>query len=107
MRLFLEQSKSDIYRSGHWIYKLNSVLCPVKIIQKYIQKVKKLKGRSKYLFRSVVKKSSGYRLRGINKPITYTTVKEDVLGDWRNYGCPVNIMVYIACVLMGAQRQYT
>ena len=37
-RLFLEQSKTDIYRSGHCIYisKLNSVLCPIKIIQKYI-----------------------------------------------------------------------
>ena len=45
MRLFLEQSKTDIYRSGHWtcISKLNSVLCSVKIIQKYIQKAKVLK----------------------------------------------------------------
>ena len=36
MRLFLEQSKTGIYRSGHCIYisKLNSVLCPVKITQK-------------------------------------------------------------------------
>ena len=52
MRFFLEQSKTDIYRSGHWIYisKLNSVLCPVKITQKYIQKTKILKGRSEYLF---------------------------------------------------------
>ena len=56
MRLFLEQSKTDRYRSGHWIYisKLNSVLCPVKITQKYIQKAKILKGRSEYLFQDVV-----------------------------------------------------
>ena len=51
-RLYLEQSKTDIFRLGHWIYisKLNSVLCLVKITQKYIQKTKILKGRSEYLF---------------------------------------------------------
>ena len=42
MRLFLEQSKTNKYRSDHWIYisKLNSVLCSVRIIQKYILKAK-------------------------------------------------------------------
>ena len=81
MRLFSEQSKTDIYRSDHWIYdsKLNSVLCPVKITLKYIQKTKILKGRSEYLFRGVVEKNNGYRLQGINKPITYTRVRKDVL----------------------------
>ena len=81
MRLFLEQSKTDIQRSSHWIYisKLNSVLCPVKITQKYIQKTNILKGRSEFMFRGVVKKNSGYRLQGINKSITYTSVREDVL----------------------------
>ena len=80
-RLSLEKSKTDICRSGHWIYisKLNSVLCLVKITHKYIQKAKILKGRSEYLFRGIVKKNSGYRLRGISKPITYTSVREDVL----------------------------
>ena len=88
MRLFLEQSKTDIYRSGHWIYisKLNSVLCPVKITQKYIQKTKILKGRSEYLFRGVVKKNSGYSLRGINKPITYTRIREEVLSVLKKLG---------------------
>ena len=88
MRLFLEQSKTDIYRSGHWIYisKLNSILCPAKIIQKYIQKVKILKGRSEYLLRGVVKKNSGYRLRSINKPITYASVREDVLRVLKKLG---------------------
>ena len=79
MRLFLEQSKTDIYRSRYWIYisKLNSALCPFKITQKYIQKAKILKGRSEYLFRGVVKKNSGFCLRGINKPIAYTRVRQD------------------------------
>ena len=88
MRLFLEQSKADIYRSGHWIYisKLNSVLCPVKIIQKCIQKAKILKGRSEYLFRGEDKKNSGCPLRSINKPITYTSVREDALRVLKKLG---------------------
>ena len=88
MRLLLEQSKTYIYRSGHWIYisKLNSVLCPVKITQKYIKKAKILKGRSEYLFQGLVKKNSGYRLRVIKKPITYTRVREDVLSVLKKLG---------------------
>ena len=45
-----------------------------------------MKGRSEYLFRGVVKKNSGYRLRGINKPITYTRVREDVLSVLKKLG---------------------
>ena len=95
MRLLLEQS--------NWIYisKLNSVLCPVKITQKYIQKDKLLKGRSEYLFQGVVKKNSGYRLRGINKPITYTSVREDVLSVLKKLGLSSEDYV-----LVGAQRQH-
>ena len=77
--IILGAKQDRLYRSGHWIYisKLNSVLCPVKIIQKYIQTVKILKGTSEYLFWGIVKKNSSYRLRSINKPITYTSVRED------------------------------
>ena len=45
-----------------------------------------MKGRSEYLFRGVVKKNSSYRLRGINKPITYTRVREDVLSVLKKLG---------------------
>lgn len=88
MRLFQEQSMTGIYRLSNWIYisKLNSVLCTVKITHKCIQKAKILKGRNEYLFRGVVKKSSGYRLRSINKPITFTSVTEDVLRVLKKLG---------------------
>ena len=77
-----------IYRSGHWIYisRLNSVLCPVKINQKYIRRAKTLKGKSEYMFRGVVKKNSGYRLPGNNKLITYTSVRKDVLSVLKKLG---------------------
>ena len=78
MRLFLKQSKTDIYRSNHWIYisKLNPVLCPVKITQKYIQKANILKRKTEYLFRGLLKKTV---VIIFNKPFTYTTVRKKVL----------------------------
>ena len=45
-----------------------------------------MKGRSEYLFRGVVKKNSGYRLRSINKLVTYTSVREDILRVLKKLG---------------------
>ena len=45
-----------------------------------------MKGRSEYLFQGAVKKNSGYRLRGINKLITNTRVREDVLSVMKKLG---------------------
>ena len=45
-----------------------------------------MKGRSKYLFRGKAKKNKVYRLRSINKPITYTSVREDVLRVLKKLG---------------------
>ena len=49
-------------------------------------KGKILKEKSEYLFRGTVKKNSGFRLRRINKPITYTSVREDVLSVLQKLG---------------------
>ena len=88
MRIFLEQSKTDIYRSGHWIYisKIESVLCPVKLIKKYIDLAKIKEGRNEYLFRAVTKTKQSYELRIHNKPISYTSVREDVLNALEKLG---------------------
>ena len=49
-------------------------------------KGKILKGKGEYMFWGVVKKNSGFRLRRINKPITYTNVREDVLSVLKKLG---------------------
>eukprot|EP00111_Clytia_hemisphaerica_P021064 TCONS_00062088-protein len=38
MRLFIEQSKTDQYREGHWVFiaKTVSEICPVKTLNMYI-----------------------------------------------------------------------
>ena len=94
-------------RAGVWIYisKVNLVLCPVKIIQKYIQKANILKGRSEYLSQVAVKKSIGYRLRGINKPITYSRVTVGVLSILKFQRSLMKITASIARVLVAGQWQ--
>ena len=42
--------------------------------------------RREYLFQGVVKKNSGYHLRSINKPVTYTSVREDILRVLKKLG---------------------
>ena len=55
-----------------------------KITQKYIQKAKILKERSKYMSQGVVKANIGYHLRGINRPINYSSFREDVVNGLSN-----------------------
>ena len=40
MKIFLESSKTDVYRVGHWVYisALKSNNCPVRIIKRYLRK---------------------------------------------------------------------
>lgn len=91
LKLFLEQSKTDIYRTGHWIFisKLGSVLCPVKLTKKYIRLANIHNNQNEYMFRRLIKTSSGYRLRVQNNPISYTTVREDFLSALKRLGVRV------------------
>ena len=69
-------------------------------------KGKILIGKSEYMFWGIFKKNSGFRLRRINKPITYTSVREDVLRVLKKLGLSSEITAYIACVLLGTQWQH-
>ena len=59
VRPFLEQGKTDIYRSGHWTYigKVDSMLRRVKLINKDILIVKILNRKNEYLFLEVTRKN--------------------------------------------------
>ena len=38
LKLFIKKSKTVIYHDGHWLFisKVDSIICPVKIIQMYL-----------------------------------------------------------------------
>ena len=89
MSVFIEKSKTDIYRDGNTlaISRLNSALCPVKMLAKYIETAK-IANDDEFLFRAVTwwGSKSRYTLKAANKPISYTTAREDALDLVRRVG---------------------
>ena len=82
MSIFIEKSKTDIYRKGHWLHlaKLNSNLCPLDLTKRYFVLV----GIDKQC--DIKNTRNGQKLRKIDKPLSYTTVKGHVLVLLTNTG---------------------
>ena len=55
MSIFIEQSKTDIYRKGHWLHlaKLDSNLCPLDLSKRYFVLAGIDKQCDKYIFRGI------------------------------------------------------
>ena len=93
MKIFIEKSKTDICREGTWVYiSWSHNMCPVKHLEDYLRLVDINISSSQYIFRafSEGKKS---RLRRKNKPISYTTIRQNLLKvtkavglNWKDYG---------------------
>ena len=81
MAIFIEKSKTDIYRNGNWLYlaKLKSKLCPITLLRRYMKLAKIDKHSNFYIFRGLCKRSKGFRLRDKDVHISYTTARENVL----------------------------
>ena len=77
MSLFIEKSKTDIYRDGSWliIARTATNLCPVKNLELYFS-YGNLEYSENYLFRNITKCSGSYRFRNDNKPLSYTRMGE-------------------------------
>ena len=88
MSIFIEKSKTDIYRKGHWLHlaKLNSNLCPLDLTKRYFVLAGIDKQCDKYIFRGIENTKNGQKLRKINKPLSYTTVRGQVLDLPANIG---------------------
>ena len=81
MTVFLEKSKTDVYRDGRTlvISRLCSPCCPVKTVEKYFLLGNIEKGET-FLFRAVTPYKHGkYKFRAPNKPLYYTTCRRDAL----------------------------
>ena len=90
MKLFIEQSKTDVYRQGEWVYiaKLNSDNCPVRITKKYLRKAGFGGYSENYVFRGITrnKDKSKRTLKVSNKPICYSTVRSLILKAFKDVG---------------------
>ena len=80
MKIFIEKSKTDIYRNGCWVFiaRGESELCPLTILQKYLNLVKINKDSDEYVFRSITSHRDPRKrtLRHKNVPLSYTRARE-------------------------------
>jgi len=88
LMIFLEKSKTDVYRKGHWIYitKLQTEICPLKLTRKYLKLAKIEENSNDFIFRGVSKTTQGWKLRKVDKAISYTSVRELILKNLKNIG---------------------
>ena len=77
MSLFIESSKTDVYRDGHWlvISRTFTKLCPVKNLELYLQ-LAQFTDSDSYLFQNVTKCKDKYSFRNENKPMSYMRMRE-------------------------------
>ena len=79
MKIFIEKSKTDICRERAWVYILRShKMCRVKYPEDHLRLVNINISSSQYTFRAISKCKKS-RLRRKNKPISYTTIRQNLL----------------------------
>ena len=88
MSIFIEKSKTDVYREGYWMHlsKLQSALCPIKLFKKYIEAAKVKESEEKFIFRQICHSKQGFKLKDLDKPISYRTVRYILLNNLKNIG---------------------
>ena len=92
IKIFLESSKTDIYRDGRWIHiaGTNSQTCPMKNLKKYLDKAglntENEQDRNAYIFRALSSSKKSENLRVSNTPLSYTRVRELVLAACKSIG---------------------
>ena len=88
MSIFIEKSKTGVYREGYWMHlsKLQSTLCPIKLFKSYIEAAKVKKSEEKFIFRQICHSRQGFKLKDLDKPISYTRVRDILLTNLKNIG---------------------
>ena len=79
MRIFLDCSKADQHNVGDYVHiaRTGRKTCQIAILQYYLAKAEiSLEG---FIFRGVSKVKGGHKLRKADKPISYTSLRDDVL----------------------------
>ena len=83
LKIFIEKSKTDIYRQGNWLFisKLNSHICPISILKAYFKRCRIDPESDSFVFRAMTffKSKSSHELRRKNTPICYSTARSNML----------------------------
>ena len=80
MKIFIEKSKTDVYRDGAWVViaKTKRITCPVKILRRYVNRLKFPPSSEEYVFRALFysKKQKKHKCRKSNKPLSYSRTRD-------------------------------
>ena len=93
VKVFIEKSKTDIYREGMWVYiSASSKICPLKQLKYYLALSKMSENSKRFIFRGL-SRGKKFSLRSKNKPISYGRIRENFIKvlkavnlDRRKYG---------------------
>ena len=90
MKMFVEQSKTDIHRTGAWVYvaRTNNSTCPVSAMIRYMDLAKCSVLSDMFLFRGITRHKvvKSRRLRSKNTPLAYTTARSLMLNALTSLG---------------------
>ena len=90
VKLFVEQSKTDICREGKWVFigKTGLPTCPVTMLQRYLIKAQIADNSVKYVFRAMTyfRSKKIHKLRASDKCLSYTTTREFMLSAFKTIG---------------------
>ena len=95
MKIFIEKSKTDIYRDGKWLYinACDSPCCPIKNLQRYFEKANIMDENSEeFIIRAITvfKRKKAEKLRPKNKPLSYTSAREYFLEAVKRLGLDIS-----------------
>ena len=78
MSIFIEHSKTDIYRDGAWVLisRTNTELCPVVNTERYLKWANIPEDSDEFIFCNLTKCGHGYKLRDGNQALSYTRLWE-------------------------------
>ena len=62
------------------------ILCPIRLFKKYIEAAKVKESEEKFVFRQICHSKQGFKLKDLDKPISYTTVRDILLTNLKNIG---------------------
>lgn len=91
MRVFIERSKTDIYRNGAWVVIANTAksTCPVRLTLRYFDSGQFPPESNQFLFRPLkfLSKTGVYEFRNLSQ-LSYTRAREIVLSAFDSIGLP-------------------
>ena len=66
--------------------KIQSALCPIKMLKKYNEAAKIKESEEKFIFIRICHSKQGFKLKDLDKPITLKTVRYILLNNLKNIG---------------------